>query len=71
MSGHAILDSCHNCGAHNVELFVVDVSPTSLSCKHDPTEGHPSGLEVATNHHIHVFTACASCKKAIWEKGNH
>lgn len=60
MSGHAILDSCHNCGKANTELFVVSVSKTSLSCGEVDEEGKEY-------HHVHVAVACTSCKINIWE----
>lgn len=63
MSGHAILDSCHNCGKGEVELFVVDVSETSMSC------GEIDDNTRKRYHHIHVFTACVRCRHRIWQQG--
>ena len=58
MSGHVILDSCHNCGASGVPLFIVDVSESSTACG----ETHEQGP------HIHVFAACEKCRAEFWEK---
>lgn len=63
MSGHAILDSCHNCGTNNVPLEIVSQSPNSLSCgTNDETD------DKVPYHHIHVFAACEKCTKHIWRK---
>jgi hypothetical protein len=50
MSGHAILDSCHNCGAKDVPLKVVSIAD-------DCDEAH---------FHIHVVAACEECQETIW-----
>lgn len=63
MSGHAILDSCHNCGKERVPLFVVSVSTDSSACVEDSVE-----LSPYVYHHIHVTVACADCKRDIWNK---
>jgi hypothetical protein len=64
MSGHAILDCCHNCGAKDVELKVVHQSETSSSCGDlRMTDEGPRSY-----HHIHVTAACPRCVEMIWER---
>lgn len=54
MTGHAVLSSCHNCGATDQILEVVDVTK-------DGECGHQA-------HHVHVTVACPSCRKSIWKQ---
>ncbi len=62
MSGHAILDSCHNCGKEFVHLNVMHVSSDSATCQ-EATEKNGK-----VYHHIHIVVACDDCKKNIWDK---
>lgn len=70
MSGHAILDSCHNCGKAGVQLRIVHLSEDSLDCGH-VLDGKYGGNEGGTRyHHIHFIVACDDCKRNIWERSH-
>lgn len=66
MSGHAILDSCHNCGAKDVQLKVVHQSASSNECGF----GEGSLVDEKPYHHIHVTVACLKCRRTIWGRND-
>lgn len=62
MTGHAILNSCHNCGKKNCRLQLVSPLPDG-SKGNMSSDGHCPDMDP----HVHVFVACDECREGIWE----